>query len=580
MLTLLGPCSAEPLPDGLLVSGGGDLRAQAAEWTIVVTIDVVQEPDSLHDMISQVYLAINGINANLTHTTKKAWKDRLQRFKQRLSATTRHRNRRGLLNIIGELAHSLFGVATAEQLEETRDIIEQMKRRSDVFAHSIKELMTVVNATTLYVQENRLHLAEVRHHQLQVQRHLEALTEAHNEAVGRLDTVELRLEMERVLGALAIAVDTHSEELARYRRERAALETGRLTEELLPPEILQEILKVGTALQVEALPRLEWYYESILITPWWGDERTLMYSAKLPLVEPTEYLYYTIQTWPVPYPQGDLSVQLETGSAYGLDTRHGYLFVPQGCMGENPVVCRPGPLYNERGLQCPRGILTNNQEMRSQCEVTVEKGANSTRISQIGLNQYVIVTWGESYAERCSGRPEVAMTLPAGVHTVTVNNECTLNGETWSIRAMIQKEMHLSLSPPPTPDLEPLDLQLILPAERLVPLFEPQPMKEPRAIRRLILNNLPELPSSIDWSHHGGHAAWGVLATIVLGLLAGVAYAIRARWLKFMTACSNSKSTKVDQEKDNERGWQPELVSVALRTITSMEDESEGMLSS
>ena len=96
----------------------------------------------------------------------------------------------------------------------------------------------------------------------------------------------------------------------KYARQLTSLELGQLTEDLLLPVELQKILMMDTA-QFTMIPTVKWYYEHISIQPIWGDEDRLVYRAKLPLISPTEYIFYQIYTWPLPYNATGYSAQFE-----------------------------------------------------------------------------------------------------------------------------------------------------------------------------------------------------------------------------------------------------------------------------
>jgi hypothetical protein len=454
------------------------------------------------------------------------------------------RQKRGLINIFGEIGHTLFGLATDDQVTAVCDVVEQLRERSGAVGHAIDQLTTVVNRTAMYVRENRKRLEELRMQEMAVQRYIQSWSRAYNKVVETLRIIETRLEMERVLEALELAVDIYSADVDQYRRERVSLEAGRLTEELLPAELLAEVLAESRKFRVESVARIEWYYETMQIEPVWGDEDTLMYYVKIPLVDPTRYLHYTISTWPVPYQDEDLSAHLQIERQFGFDTRSGDIFVPHNCLGQYPMVCRSGPLFNSNALQCPRGILTNDPELRKTCIVTLIKGHNKTTITQVNLNEYIIVTWGEKYIERCSGLPEISNYLSTGVHLLTVNESCVLNGKSWAVRGVIQRQSHASIISQKVPDIDPVQLQIKIPASDVIALFKTNPLNALTEMEKVSLDKITLPPvMTNNWLPPSKHVNWIVLAIIIISCTGpGVAIIVVCR--RKMKFCKQNKQTK------------------------------------
>ena len=136
-----------------------------------------------------------------------------------------------------------------------------------------------------------------------------------------------------------MSVTAFKEARAKYARQKASLEVGRLTEELLPPSHLVEALKQFSVNTITMITPVQWYYEYVTVHPMW-DEEMLIYRAKLPLVDVKEYTAYKIYSWPLPYNTSGYSVQLKTASVVALDTRTGLMCEPKYCVGINPTVCR------------------------------------------------------------------------------------------------------------------------------------------------------------------------------------------------------------------------------------------------
>lgn len=250
------------------------------------------------------------------------------------------------------------------------------------------------------------------------------------------------VELERVLEDIELVCDAYVEQQELFHRQKAALETGRLTEDLLPLSILNKILIKGKAQDRDHTPLdyAEWYYQHVRVTPLWDDKISVAYQAKLPFVKPVQYLRYFINSWPVPLTNTS-TVRLDVEGVYGYNTLTGDLFYPHNCIGITPMVCSSGALFRGNALRCPRGIISGTDH-RSDCVLLVERTTNDTKIIQVDPNYYVITTWGESYQRRCEGAPEKNVVLKMGVHMLNVSASCSLNGGDWRLAGTSRVEVH------------------------------------------------------------------------------------------------------------------------------------------
>ncbi len=68
------------------------------------------------------------------------------------------------------------------------------------------------------------------------------------------------------------------------------------------------------------MTHLEWYYQALEVEPIWSEKDNLFYRVVIPLIHDELYLQYSIQTFPIPYPNTDISAQLELNNSYGINT--------------------------------------------------------------------------------------------------------------------------------------------------------------------------------------------------------------------------------------------------------------------
>ena len=110
------------------------------------------------------------------------------------------------------------------------------------------------------------------------------------------------------------------------------------------------------------------------------DEEMLIYRAKLPLIHNNPYLYYRIDSWPLPFNTSGYSVQIKTVQDIGLDAKNGLVVQTHKCAGNNPIVCNIGILYKDNQYKCERGILNGNHMERQHCDVSIRKSTEQSQI--------------------------------------------------------------------------------------------------------------------------------------------------------------------------------------------------------
>ena len=299
----------------------------------------------------------------------------------------------------------------------------------------------MVNQSRKYIRENAVRITRIEAHEEVVRTFMQELHKKLKSWEVRLGAAEIQIEMDRVLSSLEVLYDEYLKQVDYYRTHKTALEEGRLTENLLPPHELQGILRLATQQGYQCVETVEWYYEHIKVEPVWRNGENLLYRLAIPLLDPKRYLIYEIQAFPFPLTNTSYSVAIETNSIYGLDTITGGLFIPQCCLGRDPVVCQTGPIYDDEQLQCPRGLILGQSKLTRACTVRISTGVTTSLITQIDVNSYVLSTWGENIILRCPGKNEQIIPLSLGVCNITCPPDCTISGKHWTANGV--KEFHL-----------------------------------------------------------------------------------------------------------------------------------------
>jgi hypothetical protein len=424
------PLAITNLPDGIAISGGEQLRQITATWNIYVTLEPPPYPseiaDQLHGLQQQLDVLNNFENV---HSNLQALAMRKRRLLA-LIETQHERVKRGLIDIGGTILHGLFGVATNDQLKRFELALESVSSSADDIRHTQTALATIVNQTTAYVRKLAVHQNQILNQQATFKTAIKQLTDASSNQSKRIRRIELLTDLDRFIDVIELAVKQHVTQVQLYHKQRAEMEAGRLTRDLLPQHHLEDILSQASTSH-HVIPSVEWYFQYLLILPMWQATGRLVYQVEIPLIAPRPYLMYTMTSLPVPLANNSYTAIIHLKHAYALDTVSGNLFIPTHCIGHNPVVCGAGPEFGPSMEKCARGLLTNRADFLQDCKATITPTSGHSTISTLATNQYALITQGETLAVRCPGAPEQHIPLDRGTYNLTCLSSCSLAGHGW-----------------------------------------------------------------------------------------------------------------------------------------------------
>ena len=204
------------------------------------------------------------------------------------------RIKRGLFNFVGEIGATLFGTATENQVEELKRQIVKAQRTNRRIVHTTYELILVVNQTRAEVTLNRQHLIAVEKFAKELYNEIISFRKGITGLVGSLVALEQSSQIDQILSALESVHNLWLREADRYRRQRASLELGQLTEEIVPPKELLLILEASQGVGLFS-PDLAWYYQHVTLVPVWEETQRLVFTAQLPLMDKIRYARYRIR---------------------------------------------------------------------------------------------------------------------------------------------------------------------------------------------------------------------------------------------------------------------------------------------
>jgi hypothetical protein len=412
-------------------------------------------------------------------------------------------------------------------------MLTDLRADTDAILHVIPQLTSVMNQTRVYVQENRFMMVDIKTHQRAVDKYILHLSQRVIGITVRIEVLEVRQEVDRILTALELISDAYRRQTDLHQAQRAALEVGHLTEKLLPPGVLEEILQQGISQGYQVVTQLEWYYQYLEVHPIWNDNGNLLYKVELPLLDDVKYIHYKILTFPVPYENEMLSATLDLDEHYGFNTETGGLFFPMFCTGREPAVCRSGPLYDSGNLQCPRSIITGSKSPIDVCTVTIIKGSQSTIITEIDINTYVVTTWGDTIIERCAGESERSTLLKANVYTLTVRPTCSIAGKDWEVKGITEKNLKQRLTQLPITMPVNINITYQIPSDALLNLFPGMSGAELMAVPNVPLDINNPVPGSRQLPSRVQTLARVMVAAILiltLTLLSAVGFYVYRRY--------------------------------------------------
>ncbi len=351
------------------------------------------------------------------------WTKCVLRHRRRRDLNTAVRHPRSLLPFLGEWANALVGTATDAQVAELRSAIEETRSKQVEILHFNEDMITVVNTTKQIAAANR---EEILLLTTKLEGYFDGLVTNLSREVSTLRTIlTVNQAIHEVESQYQFLLRQHD----RYIRLRQSLESGRVTEELLPPHLLVQINKESG---LELMTPNEWYYENVILTTVWDNPP--FYVAFLPLIQPGSWLLYQFNAYPVPADDEKHTVTLIVDNL-ALDTVSGLAIgLSDKCLG-HPMLCPAGPRWKE--TRCAATLIkASTQSPLDSCSATIEQRGDRPIVVSTGLNSVALTTWGKTLIEHCPGQSPVVHTLPKGTYMLSINGTCGLAGKDWDLKGI------------------------------------------------------------------------------------------------------------------------------------------------
>jgi hypothetical protein len=268
--------------DGVSVTETGSARVVAGVWSVVTVIQRPRVPE-IRGWIQGLDVFLNRIRRLVDPQDQQQWKiqramiaDRMRVGRTLLDGgrkemdpvRMKQRAKRGLIDGIGMVGKFLFGIATSDDIEGVEKAVQKLARDTATIHHRETELLSVVNATRMYVRENREDIMTLENITTKLFT-LAGKTERHVQSVERIvRKLQLLREMDRAVNLLeAVSMGFVAEAMV-FHRQLGQLEGGGLTRDLLPQV---HLAKIKTYLRQggHAVLNDHWYYRHSVVAPLW-----------------------------------------------------------------------------------------------------------------------------------------------------------------------------------------------------------------------------------------------------------------------------------------------------------------------
>ena len=468
--------------EGILVRRGGDARGISGLWTVLIVIHPPPRPD-FSSWINHVAqdLATLTAKGQAGQDDINAWKERLDAMRGNLNEFNNidlvgpylSRTRRAPLDVIGSLSNLIFGTATQQQVDILTGAIRESQGRIDALYHQGDNMISIMNQTRRYIQDNKMDIDELKKATESLSARVLTTMRRAAGLEKTIDQLHIRNHVNNVIGRVDRSIHLYLHQVALFHRQRLQLERGYLTDDILPPAYLHDILNQIRLRKHETAP-LRWHYQYITVAPLADSSNELSFRAIIPGLAREKYALYHLQYFPVPLGSGLLR-QVNGKARVAMDGVSSASFTPDTCTGSTPTVCR---IDRER-LQptCEANLLMSRQP--EHCVVSVTPRGNRTSMVYRGEDQVSTIILAAFFPVEatlyCRDHAPTAQTY-LGLNRIELGPSCVLQNKEWRVRGIDLGQSVVTL-----PQMTYIDLpaiNLTFPERQQQELFEKLKFKD------------------------------------------------------------------------------------------------------
>ena len=423
------------------------------------------------------------------------------------------RSKRAILGVGGWILGKIFGLATAGSVSRIKQWVrlgylqnQALVHRSNEMASTINQLIDEQNKTREYISEHATAIEALRTHAT----HLADLL---NRTVTQVNQIQKQLTLNAWMTGLERKYELERRARSDFLGQKMALETGRLTQAVLPRRYLQSILDEAVAHSHDYEPATsEWYYEHCEVRPIWDGLQGLAYIVELPLTTETA-VAYNVHTFPYVQETGEW-LRLITHERIGYDQTNGLMTVLSECRGHNPMLCEKNLRFHD-GMECERALIIRNHYGLDSCSVRMESPVR-TYTTPLNINKYVLTTMDERVEVRCDGSQTIRVLTPPGSYVLTFNSGgCQVQGTSgWILDSLAvhQSEQELDASVINTTDI---DIP-VMPEIEYLPELVIEELHQVEGVQINKLQKMKPLPPPLLTPSHSSWNSYVILIILVI----------------------------------------------------------------
>ena len=450
------------VPFGTVITADGEARTYSDVFEIVIVRSHPKVVRTEHTVKMQTNLfeLLRSLHAEgADETLISVYKRRLLN----LSQTFQRAKRWAVLEPVGELAGSIFGLTTNRETQEIRERLNQVIASFGEQNHVIRGLTVALN-DTIHVQtaiQSTVRTLLDRSRNVQ-----EIISKIHS----KLGNIEKQMALsssymmiETILSLLEFLKTQEDNYETSFHLVREFAEVGHVTENLVSEAKLRMILReINSPLPTSYIYK-NFPVRLLTLTP---SEVGCVFTV--PKVDPEVYSAWRVMTVPFLNNVRTLRLQPEL-SAVALGHISGSMINTEKCFFSGPKLCPNALTYQT--LPCIQGILAKSASLVKSCSV-IPVDVSTPVVIKVSETQLLVSGSQDSISERCLGKPASTHTLPSDCVLVNVPHNCTVSSQkhswsytlgrksviTWRIEdEFLLKGVEVNLTIPIVPSLPPLD---------------------------------------------------------------------------------------------------------------------------
>ena len=355
---------------------------------------------------------------------------RVETLRRRISGT--QRTKRGLFNFIGDIGSALFGIPSASDIHALAEANKQLAEEVEGVIVTQQRVVAKVNLLGRQQQQIVGKVNAIIDQQRRQEHHIKQMFQAATALQFVIEFNQDALRLEFLIEMISDHIAQYEESLAQIQAVRVACEARIVTEQVLPVQMVRQILSQGNNrvkinpveyyayIQVEKITTLDDEVYCILRAPMFSDA--------------TQY-EITIRTFPKC--QDGKCLEIYQPPPFIVDYGTEELYFPDECSGPTPKACRPGVIYDKTHQPCLHGLINHDPQQQAECPLTYYSiSPPPGEITTATLNRYIVTTEETLYHYRCPRQTPTVGRLAAGHYLIDVEPHCIVDSGQWMIRGL------------------------------------------------------------------------------------------------------------------------------------------------